>query len=62
MTEEQIKKDSGLGENALGEVAKLEKDGFVRSFICQEGTCGPYARRYKLVEGIEIKLEISRPA
>lgn len=63
LTEGEITKESGLTmEKALYEVAKLEREGFVRSFLCQEGTSGPYARRYKLADGIELKLEISRPA
>lgn len=63
LTEEELTKGSGLAkDDALREVAKLEKDGFIRSFLCQEGTAGPYARRYKLTDGTEIKLEISRPA
>lgn len=62
LTEDDLTKGSGLArDEALFEVAKLEKDGFVRSFLCQEGTAGPFARRYKLVDSIEIKLEISRP-
>lgn len=61
LTEDDL--TSGLSrDETLSEVAELERGGFVRSFLCQEGTSGPYARRYKLVDGIDIKLEVSRPA
>lgn len=63
LTEDDLTKESGLPrDEALAEVKKLEESGFVRSFLCQEGTAGPYTRRYKLVDGIEIKLEVNRPA
>ncbi|MDP3882708.1 MAG: hypothetical protein Q8Q48_01495 [Candidatus Staskawiczbacteria bacterium] len=62
LTEEQLVKESGLGNDALRVIRELEQDGFVDSFICQEGTCGPYARRYRLIKGLEIELKLSRPA
>jgi hypothetical protein len=63
LTEDELVKQSGLEENdVLKQVALLEYEEFVRSFICQEGSAGPYARRYKLVSDVTVKLEVSRPA
>lgn len=56
LTEEEILKDSGLKNEGLGALAYLENEGFVSSFICQEGTVGPYARRYRLVKGVSFQL------
>jgi len=61
--QEELVKASGLGtDDALRQLARLEQQGFVRSFLCQEGTAGPFARRYQLVAGIEIELIVVRPA
>jgi len=62
LTEDDVIKGSGLArDDALGEIAKLEAAGFIRSFLCQEGTAGPYARRYRLPDEVEVKLEVSKP-
>ncbi|MEK9177603.1 MAG: hypothetical protein AAB777_00610 [Patescibacteria group bacterium] len=62
-TQEEAIKASGLeADNALRQLARLEREGFVRSFLCQEGTAGPFARRYRLADGIEIEVKASRPA
>jgi len=54
---------SGLGaDDTLCQVARLEREGFVRSFLCQEGTAGPFARRYRLTDGVEIEVKATRPA
>jgi len=62
LTEEELVNKSGLDkDDALSEISWLEMDGFVCSFICQEGTAGPFARRYKLDRRVEVKLEINKP-
>ena len=62
VTEEQLTKESGFGNDALYGLSKLEQEGFVRSLIVQVGTAGPFARYYKLVDGIGLRLELSKPA
>lgn len=62
LTEPEVVKQSALCDNeALAALAQIEREGYVRSFICQMGTSGPYARRYKLLDNISIKIEISLP-
>ena len=61
-TEDELVKESNLSrEETLKGVWHLETQGFVRSFINQEGTTGPWARRYKLVDGFKITIELSKP-
>jgi len=61
-TEQVVMDESHAGNKAVGVLGELERTGYVRSFINQEGTAGPYARRYRLVDGIGVELNISKPS
>ena len=62
-TQEELVKASGLGaDDASRQLARLEQEQFVYSFLCQVGTAGPFDRRYRLADGIEIEVKATRPA
>ncbi|MFH1661917.1 MAG: hypothetical protein ABIA02_02380, partial [Candidatus Falkowbacteria bacterium] len=58
LTEKDVEEKTGLGNNALGGLYELETKGFIRSFISKEGTAGPFARRYKINDNIEINVSV----
>ena len=60
LTEEEIKEKSLDKENAMAEVADMEANGYVRSFLSQKNDSGPYVRHYKLKDKIEISVTIRK--
>lgn len=57
VTEEGLLKQSGLEpQDFLRQVGHLEQAGLIESFVSQVGTSGPWARRYRILPRVEIKI------
>ena len=58
---DEVMRQTGLDEQeALQTLEELERLKICGPHTCQESTAGPYAIRYRLVEGVEVSVTVTR--
>lgn len=57
VVEDELQKKSGLEQqDFLRQICRLEEAKLVQSFVSQETTAGTYARRYRILPNVMIKI------